>query len=191
MSRFKFSAWTWSDLRQQFYLHQYTPEQPDLNYRSPLLIAEMKDVLGFWMARGVDGFRMDAVPYLVEDEQFRDEPLSGLTNDTDDYDYTVHIYTENLPETRAVLTELWDYVKNYSASDGQDRWARVNKSKGGRFKFFRGLENFEGLKNTYFNLKVTMTGHRWYSTSRLNGPRLNGHPALTDGCKKGAKRMPL
>ena len=47
--------------REQFYLHQFTPGQPDLNYRNPDVYQEMLDVLTFWMDRGCDGYRMDAV----------------------------------------------------------------------------------------------------------------------------------
>ena len=78
MSVFRFSAWKWVEERQQFYYHAFTVEQPDLNYRNPLVVEEMKNVLRFWVAdQGCDGFRMDAVPFLYEDERFLDEPLSG------------------------------------------------------------------------------------------------------------------
>ena len=53
--------WEFREERQQFYLHQYLVEQPDLNYRNPLVIAEMKNILRFWLDSGVDGFRLDAV----------------------------------------------------------------------------------------------------------------------------------
>ena len=54
-------AWTWRPERKQFYLHQFTPGQPDLNYRNPDVYQEMLDVLTFWMDQGCDGYRMDAV----------------------------------------------------------------------------------------------------------------------------------
>ena len=54
-------AWTWRPEREQFYLHQFTPGQPDLNYRNPDVYQEMLDVLTFWMDHGCDGYRMDAV----------------------------------------------------------------------------------------------------------------------------------
>ena len=50
--------------------------QPDLNYRNPNVINEMKNVLMFWLNMGVDGFRMDAVQWIWEDENFEDEPIS-------------------------------------------------------------------------------------------------------------------
>ena len=73
-------------------------EQPDLNYRNPAVIEEMLDILNFWMEKGVDGFRMDAVPWLFEDPDFKDEPLSGWSNDPEDYLYLYHIYTFHYPD---------------------------------------------------------------------------------------------
>lgn len=61
VSVFYGSAWTWSDKRQQYYFHQFTKQQPDLNYRHPPVATRMKDVLRFWLAKGVSGFRCDAV----------------------------------------------------------------------------------------------------------------------------------
>jgi alpha-glucosidase len=61
VSVFYGSAWTWSDKRGQFYLHQFTKQQPDLNYRNPKVVQRMSDVLRFWLAKGVSGFRVDAV----------------------------------------------------------------------------------------------------------------------------------
>ncbi len=55
--RFRYSAWEYHEDRGQFYLHQYLPEQPDLNYRNEAVRREMNDVLIFWLDRGVDGFR--------------------------------------------------------------------------------------------------------------------------------------
>ena len=61
VSIFRGPAWTWSPEREQFYLHQFDPGQPDLNYRNPDVKQEMLDVLTFWMDQGCDGYRMDAV----------------------------------------------------------------------------------------------------------------------------------
>lgn len=56
----------------------------------------MKDVLTFWMDRGADGFRIDAINHMFEDPAFRDEPLTGWTDDPNNYGYTHHIYTKDL-----------------------------------------------------------------------------------------------
>ncbi len=61
LSLFRFTAWEFNEERQQFYLHQFIPEQPDLNYRNEEVRREMNDVLVYWLDLGVDGFRLDAV----------------------------------------------------------------------------------------------------------------------------------
>ena len=61
LSLFRFTAWEFNEERQQFYLHQFIPEQSDLNYRNEEVRREMNDVLVYWLDLGVDGFRLDAV----------------------------------------------------------------------------------------------------------------------------------
>jgi len=87
------SNWTFDELRGQYYWHRFFGHQPDLNYDHPDVRAEMLDVVRFWLEFGVDGFRLDAIPYLYERE--------GTIN-------------ENLPETHAFLKcvrRLVDEVK--------------------------------------------------------------------------------
>ncbi|XP_053671111.1 maltase 1-like [Anopheles nili] len=115
---FRGSAWQWSDKRQQYYLHQFTVEQPDLNYRNPKVVQEMMDVITFWLDQGVDGFRIDAVPTLYEDTQLRDEPVSGLTEDTEDTNYLRHIYTQDLPETVEMVYEWRALIDKYQQEHG-------------------------------------------------------------------------
>lgn len=57
-------AWTYHAEREQCYLHQFLKEQPDLNYRNPVVREEMEKVLLFWLDRGVDGFRVDAINHM-------------------------------------------------------------------------------------------------------------------------------
>ena len=73
---FRGSAWEYNEERGQFYLHQFVAGQPDLNFRNPLVVQEMLNVLSFWLDLGVDGFRMDAVAHIWEDGEFKDEPVS-------------------------------------------------------------------------------------------------------------------
>jgi maltose alpha-D-glucosyltransferase / alpha-amylase len=79
------SNWAWDPVSKQYYWHRFFGHQPDLNYDNPAVRAEMWDVMRFWLDMGVDAFRLDAVPYLVEREG---------TN------------CENLPETHDVIREL-------------------------------------------------------------------------------------
>lgn len=105
------SAWTWNEERQQFYYHNFAKEQPDLNYRNPRVVQEMKDVLRFWLEKGAGGFRIDAINFLYEVEDFRDEPLSGWTDDPNSYAYTHHDYTKDLVSN---LIEAIRYVYQIS-----------------------------------------------------------------------------
>jgi alpha-glucosidase len=74
LSEFGGSAWTLDAHTGQYYYHAYLAQQPDLNWRNPDVRAAMLDALRFWLARGVDGFRVDAIHHLFEDPEFRDNP---------------------------------------------------------------------------------------------------------------------
>ncbi|MFL6136901.1 MAG: maltose alpha-D-glucosyltransferase, partial [Frankiaceae bacterium] len=62
------SNWTWDPVRQQYYWHRFFSHQPDLNYENPEVQEAMLEVLRFWLDLGIDGFRLDAIPYLFEEE---------------------------------------------------------------------------------------------------------------------------
>lgn len=83
------SNWTWDEKAKQYYWHRFYSSQPDLNYQNPKVRAEMLEVIRFWMEFGIDGLRVDAVPYLFEREG---------TN------------CENLPETHAYLKTMRGFV---------------------------------------------------------------------------------
>jgi maltose alpha-D-glucosyltransferase/alpha-amylase len=83
------SNWTWDPVAGQYYWHRFFSHQPDLNYDNPAVRREMLDVMAFWLDRGIDGFRVDAVPYLFEREG---------TN------------CENLPQTHEFLKEMRRFV---------------------------------------------------------------------------------
>ena len=71
------SNWTFDPVRKQFYWHRFYSHQPDLNYDNPKVLEEVLNALRFWLELGVDGFRLDAVPYLVEEEGTDCENLEG------------------------------------------------------------------------------------------------------------------
>jgi maltose alpha-D-glucosyltransferase/alpha-amylase len=86
---FEASNWSWDPIAQQYYWHRFFHHQPDLNYDSELVQQEIFKIIDYWCAMGVDGFRLDAVPYLYERED---------TNG------------ENLPETHAFLKKLRKHI---------------------------------------------------------------------------------
>jgi alpha-glucosidase len=69
-----FGGSAWEKLGDRYYLHSFYPEQPDLNWRNPEVVAAMQDVLRFWIERGVDGYRIDAIDRLMKDPDLRDDP---------------------------------------------------------------------------------------------------------------------
>ncbi|MGH7749867.1 MAG: alpha-amylase family glycosyl hydrolase, partial [Candidatus Dormibacteria bacterium] len=69
------SNWTWDEQAAAYYWHRFFSHQPDLNYDNPAVREEMKNVVRFWLDLGMDGFRLDAVPYLVEREGTSSENL--------------------------------------------------------------------------------------------------------------------
>jgi maltose alpha-D-glucosyltransferase/alpha-amylase len=70
------SNWTWDSVRGQYYWHRFFAHQPDLNYDNPKVQRAMLDVLRFWLDLGIDGFRMDAIPYLYERDGTNGENLA-------------------------------------------------------------------------------------------------------------------
>ncbi|PJF23420.1 MAG: alpha-amylase [Phototrophicales bacterium] len=67
-------AWTFDETTGQYYMHNFDPGQPELNWRNPEVKQAMFDVIRFWLRRGVDGFRIDVIDRILKDTQFRDNP---------------------------------------------------------------------------------------------------------------------
>jgi alpha-glucosidase len=77
-------AWTWDDATGQWYLHQFLPQQPDLNWDNPEVVEAMHDVMRFWLDRGVDGFRIDVVHGIGKAPALPDDPpeMAGIPHAT-------------------------------------------------------------------------------------------------------------
>ena len=69
-------AWTWHEATEQYYLHKFLPQQPDLNWRNPAVREAMLAAMEFWFRKGVDGFRVDVLYQTIEDEAFRDDEVN-------------------------------------------------------------------------------------------------------------------
>jgi alpha-glucosidase len=109
-------AWTWDARRRQYYLHNFLPEQPDLNVRNPAVQDALLDVARFWLDRGVDGFRLDVVNFFVHDAQLRDNPSLHLPKAPPrPHQFQRHLYTRTQPETLAFLARLRALLDQYGA----------------------------------------------------------------------------
>lgn len=120
VSIFYGSSWEWNAERGQYYYHNFVVSQPDLNYRNPLVVQEMKDVLTFWLDRGVAGFRIDAIDYLFEAKDLRDEPRSGKTDDPYHYNFTYHHFTKDMPETYDMVYQWRVVLDDWHKKNGGD-----------------------------------------------------------------------
>lgn len=104
------TAWRWSPTRKEFYLHQFLPEQPDLNLRDPAVREEFKEIARFWLRKGADGLRIDAVLHFLEDIKMRDEPQDPMwLPHWNPYDRLLHIHTRSMSESATVVKD-WHQV---------------------------------------------------------------------------------
>ena len=74
-SYFSGSAWQFDETTGQYYLHQFVPEQPDLNWDNPVVRKEVFDMMTWWCEKGIDGFRMDVISLISKPEEYKDGPV--------------------------------------------------------------------------------------------------------------------
>ena len=118
LSNFGGPGWTLNEATGQYYYHSFLPQQPDLNWRNPAVVAAMHDALRFWLKRGVDGFRVDVMWMMIKDDQFRDDPPNpDYQPGGSSHDRLLPLYTADRPEVhevvaglRSVLDEFGDRV---------------------------------------------------------------------------------
>jgi alpha-glucosidase len=107
-------AWTLDRKTNQYYYHFFYPEQPDLNWRNPAVEKEVFQQIRFWLDRGVDGFRLDAINWLFEDQQLRDNPELPHARREDPNQKEQELkYDRDQPETHGVLQRLRAMTDTY------------------------------------------------------------------------------
>ena len=109
-------AWTWDAKRRRYYLHNFLPTQPDLNFRSEAVQDAILDVMRFWLDRGVDGFRLDTVNYYWKDEELRDNPPREGKR-PEDFSNPLNVqdqlYNKNRPENLAFIEKMRSVTDEY------------------------------------------------------------------------------
>lgn len=115
LSAFGGSAWEWDEPTGQFYLHTFLREQPDLNWRNTAVEVEMLDVLRFWLDRGADGVRVDAIQVVIKDDRFRDNPPNPRYREggDDPYDALLREHSADRPEVHALIGRMREIVESY------------------------------------------------------------------------------
>ncbi len=116
ISDFGGSAWEWDPATEQYYLHAFLKQQPDLNWRHPDLRRAMFDAMRFWLDRGVDGFRIDVLWHIIKAEGFPDNPANpywrpGIT----ERDRLIQRHSTDQPEAHAIAADMRALTDSYTA----------------------------------------------------------------------------
>ena len=115
VSQFGGPAWTFDQATGQYYLHSFLREQPDLNWRNPEVRDAMYGVLRFWLARGVDGFRVDVIWLLIKDAGLRDNPPNPVFQPTQaEINRFLHVHNADQPEIHDVIAEMRAVLDRYA-----------------------------------------------------------------------------
>ncbi|WP_051329221.1 alpha-glucosidase family protein [Geminicoccus roseus] len=122
LAHFGGAAWSWEPRRGQYYLHNFLAEQPQLNLWNDQVLAAVLEVARFWLDRGVDGFRLDAIDVALHDRKLRDNPVRphGLRHlggpPATPFSMQVQLYNKARPElSDRVLKPLWQLTESYDA----------------------------------------------------------------------------
>ena len=123
LSIFGGSAWQWDTSRQQYYLHNFLAEQPDLNFHNRQVQDALLDVTRFWLERGVDGFRLDTINFYFHSQGLENNPPlpPEARNDqtapaVNPYNYQDHLYDKSRPENLGFLERFRALLDEYPAA---------------------------------------------------------------------------
>ena len=120
LSIFGGPAWEWDSERMQYYLHNFLPSQPDLNFHEPEVQDELLEVARFWLDRGVDGFRFDTINFYFCDKELRDNPALpperrdfSTAPEVNPYNWQEHLYDKSRPEMIGFLKRMRALMDEY------------------------------------------------------------------------------
>ena len=119
-SNFEGKAWTWDEVRGEYYLHLFAVKQPDLNMDNPLVREEVKKILRFWLDMGVDGFREDVITYISKKEGLPDDHLFPIYKGMPNYNHGPHIH-EYLEEFKR---DVFDHYDCFTLAEAPLVWPR-------------------------------------------------------------------
>ena len=112
LSVFGGGAWEWDEQTSQYYYHAFLKEQPDLNWRNPEVQQAMLDVMRFWLKRGVDGFRVDVMWYMIKDSQLRDNPPNPhYEPHRPTHEQLLDVYSTDQPEVHEIVRKMRDVME--------------------------------------------------------------------------------
>ncbi|RHW77765.1 alpha-glucosidase family protein [Colwellia sp. RSH04] len=120
LSIFGGTGWTWEPRRQQYYLHNFLSSQPDLNFHNPDVRQAVLDNVEFWLKRGVDGFRLDAINFCFHDAKLRDNPAKPKElrqsigfDEKNPYAYQYHYFNNTQDENLGFIESIRTLLNKY------------------------------------------------------------------------------
>lgn len=120
LSIFGGMGWTWEPRRQQYYLHNFLTSQPDLNFHNPEVRQAVLDNVEFWLKRGVDGFRLDAINFCFHDAKLRNNPSKPKElrqsigfDDKNPYAYQYHYFNNTQEENLGFIEDIRSLLNKY------------------------------------------------------------------------------
>jgi len=169
LSIFGGPAWQWEPRRGQYYLHNFLTEQPDLNFHNPDVRKAVLDNVEFWLKKGVDGFRLDAINFCYHDAQLRDNPAKppekrqgrGFSEDNP-YAFQYHHYNNTQPENISFMQDIRALLNKYPGTvslgeiSSEDSLATMAEYTSGGDKLHMGY-SFELLTNDYSSEYIRTT----------------------------------
>jgi alpha-glucosidase len=120
LSVFYGPCWTWDGRRRQYYMHNFLPSQPNLNANNPAVQEALFDTARFWLQRGVDGFRLDAINFAMHDPSLADNPaVTGFSSPPKrPFDFQHHLHNQSQSELVPFIEQLATVVRGF----GPDRF---------------------------------------------------------------------
>ncbi|MBT43467.1 MAG: alpha-glucosidase [Idiomarina sp.] len=169
LSLFGGPAWQWEPRREQYYLHNFLTEQPDLNFYNPKVRQAVLDNVEFWLKKGVDGFRLDAINFCYHDAQLRDNPAKpkekrqgrGFSTDNP-YAFQYHYYNNTQPENLDFIRDIRALLNKYPGTvalgeiSSEDSLATMAEYTSGGDKLHMGY-SFELLTDDYSSRYIRKT----------------------------------
>ena len=164
LSVFGGSAWSWEPRRRQYFLHHFLPQQPALNLHNPAVMDAVLECGEFWLRRGVDGFRLDALDFLLHDRRLRANPAAPQSDTPAKlFGLQHHMHDMLQPETLGVLSRIRDLTDRYP---GTVTLGEVSSQPGALDRVARYTAGEDRLHMAY-TLRPLRGGFDWRTVRRM------------------------
>ena len=179
LSVFGGSAWTWEPRRRQYYLHHFLPSQPQLNLYHPQVVDALLETGKFWLERGIDGFRLDAVDFMFHDRELRDNPprrTKPSTAPVRPFAMQHHLYDMLQAETLDFMSRIKQVVARYP---GVATLGEVSSEEGAYYRCAAYTDSGEDRLDMAYSLALMKEP---LASQRLKQVLIEMEGAIENGC---------